>query len=311
MLLVGVGIAFGVSGFVMFLLTYIFPIFRVVYFDWMGLFLMFMPYVFVMYRLHVTKSMKQADKLPTWKHLINYMRRDNTIIPITGERAYAGESFLDVEHLGLIEFLGKDCVYSWGDKKVMWGLENINYSPDPRYFNLTHLLWELGFRNSQDVKDVLRGKNLYLMGRVYMNMMNYDATHGGGKLVNDMANYEGEQIDFKPAMKTQPLTPPSTGNGRKKIRIGVRRNGNRDQPRKSIIPKDPWWERKRKQEQPINVMDTQKKEEEEEIQYYEPVDKISEEQIQQEIKREQYKQELLKQRKEIDELLKKEAEKNG
>ena len=192
----------------------------------------------------------------------------------------------------------------------MWGLENINYSPDPRYFNLTHLLWELGFRNSTDIKDVLKGTNLYLMGRVYMNMVNYEQKHGAVKLVNDMANYEGDIVNFKPEMKTN--SQPSNG-GRKKFKLKIGgQNGN-----KPIIPKDPVWERRRqqKEQEKINVLESmqreqeqkQKEEQEEEIPYYEPIKPVEHK----DVKRDEYKEELIEARKKIDELLKKEAEKNG
>jgi len=156
------------------------------------------PSIFLLYRIWVSRSWKQTDWLPKWQHLINYLRRDNEVIPITGERAYPGESFLDVEGLGLIEFLGKDCYYNWGDKKVIWGLENINFTPDPRYFNLTHLLWELGFTDNVDVANVLNGNDLELMGRVYLRMQDYDDNHGANRLVKDLKDYSGKAVSFKP-----------------------------------------------------------------------------------------------------------------
>lgn len=201
MFLLSIGIAFYAAGYIIFLLTSIFPILRIIYMDWIATILFVAPWAITIYRLQVTKSYKQADKLPTWKHLINYMRRDNNIVPIIGERAYPGESFIDVPKLGLIEFLGKDCVYNWGDKKVLWGLENINFTPDPRYSNLCHLLWELGFRSSDDVKNVLNGTDIYLMGEIYTKMLEYNGKHGVKKLITDMQNYEGKKIDFKPEVK--------------------------------------------------------------------------------------------------------------
>ena len=222
MVLIGIGVAFISAGVLLYMMTWLFPILRIAYLDWIALLLMSLPYCITIYRLHVTKAFKQADSLPKWKHLINYMRRDNEIVPVIGQRAYPGESFLDVEHLGLIEFLGKDCVYTWGDKKVIWGLENINFTPDPRYFNLTHLLWEIGFHNSEDIKNVLSGKDLYLMGRVNLNMDTYDGKHGVEKLVKDLKNYDGKKINFKPdkslpvfpAIKIRSKVPPKeTSNG--------------------------------------------------------------------------------------------------
>jgi len=191
-------IIFMVIGFIFLYLSEIMPIFRTILFPWFGLLFACSGSIFILYRLYVSNTLKHADKKKAGKHLINYLRRDNEVVPIYGTRAYSGESFIDVEGLGLVEFLGKDCYYSWGDKKVIWGLENINFTPDPRYFNLTHLLWELGFSDSVDVYNVLNGKDMELMGRIYLNMLEYDNSHGINKLVTDMKNYTGKQIDFKP-----------------------------------------------------------------------------------------------------------------
>lgn len=198
MLIVVFGIIFFTIGYVFLTLVFLFPILRVIYFDWLASIFFVVPYVFVVYRLYVTDSFRQADRIPIWKHLINYLRRDNEIIPLVGERAYPGESFIDVPELGLMEFLGKDCVYRQGDKKVVWGLENINFTPDPRYFNLTHLLYTIGFKDSEDVKNVLKGNDLFLMGKVFLAMNNYDGVHGVKKLVKEMEDYNKETITFSP-----------------------------------------------------------------------------------------------------------------
>jgi len=201
MFLVCISVAFITGGLILFYLTKLFPILQTVYLDWICLMLFIAPSIIIFYRIHVTRTWKHVDKLPLWKHLIDYMRRDNEVIPIIGERAYPGESFLDVKQLGLIEYLGKDCYYNWGDKKIMWGLENINYSPDPRYANFTHLLYTLGFSDSDDVINVLKGNDLELMGKVYLNMLEYDGKRGAGKLVKEMEKYDGKVVDFEPVKK--------------------------------------------------------------------------------------------------------------
>lgn len=200
MFLIVVGFIIYIFAFVIYFLVKIMPQYQAIGFDWIVLFLMMVPWAIVLYRLHITKSWYQADRIPAWKTLINYLRRDAEVIPIVGERAYSGESFLDVPYLGLMEFLGKDCVYTWGDKKIIWGLENINFSPDPRYWNLAHLLHKLGFRNSDDVKRVLKGDDLELMGKVYLNMLN-DGLHGADLLVDEMQNYDGKVVDFEPTTR--------------------------------------------------------------------------------------------------------------
>jgi len=179
-------------------ITTVFPILRLIFLDYIATIMFIIPTALLFYRMWVSDTWVQTDRIPTWKQLINYLRRDNKVVPLIGKRAYMGESFLDVPELGLVEFLGKDTVYTWGDKKVCWGLENVNFTADPRYFNFTALLYNIGFKDSDDVREVLLGENLYLMGKVYQNMLEYDNNHGTKKLVKDMQEYTGEVVEFKP-----------------------------------------------------------------------------------------------------------------
>ena len=203
MMLLIVPIIFMTIGFLFIFMARMIPILNMVLFPEFGGIFTCAASIFLMYRLYVADTFKQTDKLGKSKHLINYMRRDAHIVPIYGQRAYPGESFIDVEGLGLVEFLGKDCFYNWGDKKVIWGLENINFTPDPRYFNLCHLFWEVGFTDSVDIYNVLNGLDLELMGRVYLNMLEYDQSHGVNRLVNSLKEYDGEIVKFEPVTEAK------------------------------------------------------------------------------------------------------------
>jgi len=194
-----------IFGYMLLAITSLYPTLRMVGMDYIATILFIIPTALCFYRMSVSKTWIQTDKIPTWKQLINYLRRDNEVVPMVGKRAYTGESFLDVPELGLVEFLGKDTVYQWGDKKVCWGLENVNFTPDPRYFNLTALLYELGFKDSDDVREVLLGQNLYLMGKIYQKMLEWDDNHGAKKLVKDMENYDGDTVEFKPVEEKKSL----------------------------------------------------------------------------------------------------------
>jgi len=200
MFLIGIGIGCMIAAFMLYIITYLFPIFRMVYFDWIALIIMFIPYIITMFRLKNSRCLKQADHLPKWKHLIKYLRRDNETVEVLGERAYPGESFVDVPLLGLIEYLGKDCYYNSGDKKYAWVLENMNFTPDPKYSNLTHVLWSLGFSNSEEVKQVLNGLLPELREKIYHNMEVWDGSHGVKKLTKELKNYDDKTITFKPTI---------------------------------------------------------------------------------------------------------------
>lgn len=196
-----IGITCIMFGYIVLAITEVFPFMRIAYMHWFATIFFILPYIYTVFRMKVNECYKQADKVPLWKQLVYYLRRDNHVVPLEGERAFPGESFLDIPELGLFEFLGKDCVYTWGEKKIIWGMENVNFSPDPRYWNLTHLLWSIGFQNSDELKNVLAGNNLDTMGKVYMRMLEYDNEHGVRKLITEMEDYNKKTIDFKPTKK--------------------------------------------------------------------------------------------------------------
>lgn len=182
-------------GYLCLVLLQLIPELKIIYLDWIASFFFIAPLVITIYRIMISDSATQVDKLPKWKHLVNYLRRDNRVIPLKGERAYPGESFIDIPQLGLMEYLGKDCVYSWGDKKTVFGLENINFTPDPRYGNFTHTLWMLGFTNSDEVIQILNGENPELRQKIYDNMVNWETSVQ--KLTRELKTYKGKVIDFK------------------------------------------------------------------------------------------------------------------
>jgi hypothetical protein len=138
----------------------------------------------------------QYDTIPAGTAIINYIRRDGIIAPQLGKRIFSGESFLDVPRLGLVEDIGVDTVFLWGRKKVRFGLENINYTPDPRYWNMCKELYRLGFDDTEDLYNIMniplmdskleKAKKVYYlerMGEIYWNMT-HGSPHGVKRLMD-------------------------------------------------------------------------------------------------------------------------------
>lgn len=180
--------------------------------DYIGVFMMFVPVIICLIQVNRTRTNIQFDP-PSggMTAIINYIRRDGNIIPLVGNRVYSGESFLDIPRMGLIEDLGKDTVFNWGVRRTRLGLENINYTPDPRYFNLTAELYRLGFDNNDDLWNVLNVssitdkemKTYYLdyMGRIYQNII-HPQVHGAKRLVQELKEKKPRKhIKFRPGGK--------------------------------------------------------------------------------------------------------------
>lgn len=188
-------------GFLFFVMGRIDPIMSLYYVDWIGAILMVVPPIGFAIRLKTSQAMQQFDSIARDEAPIEYLRRDNSAIDIKGKRIYSGESFLDVDNLGLIEDLGTGCVFTKGGKKKRFGLENISFTPSPKYMNFTAELYKLGFDSSDDVYAALNPQtenDLVLMGKVYQNMLN-DGGRGATKLLKELKEHKPEKvIKFKP-----------------------------------------------------------------------------------------------------------------
>ena len=199
MFLIVIGITCATISIMLYIFTLVLPILKLLFLDWIALILMLVPFMITILSAYNSRCLKQIDRQPKWKHLIKYLRRDNETVEVLGERAYPGESFVDIPLLGLIEYLGKDCYYNSGNKKYAWVLENMNFTPDPRYSNFTHILWNLGFTNSDEVKQVLLGKLPDLRDKVYNNMLLWNNNHGVYKLNQELKDYDEKTVSFKPS----------------------------------------------------------------------------------------------------------------
>lgn len=183
MMIRGTAIMLFIGGFMLWFITQFVPFFKVLGLDWVGQFMEGGAIFILLFVFGLSQTGLQYDTIPPGTAVINYIRRDGLIAPLLGKRIFSGESFLDVPRLGLIEDLGTDTVFLWGKKKVRFGLENINYTPDPRYWNMCKELYELGFDDMEDLYNVMNIPNMdnktektkkvyYLerMGNIYWNM---------------------------------------------------------------------------------------------------------------------------------------------
>ncbi|CAK0762822.1 hypothetical protein CCP3SC1AL1_3180005 [Gammaproteobacteria bacterium] len=136
------------------------------------------------------------DNIPAGTAVVPFIRRDGIIRPLLFKRIFSGESFLENPYIGLLEDIGKGTVFLWGKKKVRFGLENLNYTPDPHHWPLTKQLYEMGFDDSDDLRNVLNIPNMhpekekelkayYLerMGNIYWNMT-HEQPHAAKKLID-------------------------------------------------------------------------------------------------------------------------------
>jgi len=202
-----------VTGTLLFVLAKTVPLMNFLSMDYIGICCFWGGAIILFFCFGLSQTGLQYDTTPPGTAIINYIRRDGIIAPLLGKRVFPGESFLDVPKLGIIEDLGTDTVFLWGRKKVRFGLENINYTPDPRYMNMCKELYELGFDDTDDLQNILNipymdneremeKKVFYLerMGHIYWNMTHREP-RGGKKLVEIFKKPREKNVTFGPSRR--------------------------------------------------------------------------------------------------------------
>lgn len=141
-----------ILGYVLLYLTYIIPLFRLIYMDWIALIVVSIPIFMMIIRLGTTKSLRIFEKKPAGKELTIFLRRDGTVTPMYMVRPFKSMSFLESKDMGLIHDLGKGSVYRWGDKNVRFILENVAHTPNPKFVSFCDWLYKLGFNNMAELQ---------------------------------------------------------------------------------------------------------------------------------------------------------------
>lgn len=199
-----------IGGIMLWMMAKGIPLLALMMMDWIGVFMMGGAMFILLFVFGLSQVGLQYDSIPAGTAIVNFIRRDGILVPLLGKRIFSGESFLEVPKVGLIEDLGKDTVLLWGKKKVRFGMENINYTPDPRFFNVTKELYSLGFDDSDDLYNVLNVNNMdaikdskakayYLerMANIYWNMT-HEKPRGAARLVLSFKRKPAKTVDFKP-----------------------------------------------------------------------------------------------------------------
>jgi hypothetical protein len=205
--------AFAGIGLFFFLMAKIVPLFGLFFFDWMGIMMLGMASFILLFMFAPSDTGLLFDNIPAGTAVVPFIRRDGIIRPLLFKRIFSGESFLEHPRVGLLEDIGKGTVFLWGKKKIRFGIENLNYTPDPHHWPLTKQLYEMGFDDNDDLWNVLhipdmdpvKDKTLkayYLerMAVIYWNMTHAEP-RAGRRLVQEFEKKPVKHVGFKPQSK--------------------------------------------------------------------------------------------------------------
>ena len=198
MMIRGRAIGLFIGGVLLWFMCKIIPFLTMVSMDFVAIFMMGGAIFILLFVFGISQTGSLYDTNPPGTSVVPFIRRDGHIVPLLFKRIFSGESFLEHPKVGLIEDIGKGTVFLWGRKKIRFGLENINYTSDPRHWSLTRELYSLGIDDTDDLyylknipsidtKKYPGLKEFYLirMAEVYWNMK-HRPDRGAKKLVEDI-----------------------------------------------------------------------------------------------------------------------------
>ena len=128
MMIRGTAMMLFIGGFMLWLMSQFLPLLKFMMMDWIGWFMAIGGIFILLFTFGMSNTGTLYDTIPAGTSAIEFIRRDANIAVLLGKRIFAGESFLDVPKLGLIEDLGKDTVFLFGRKKnKVWFREHQLY----------------------------------------------------------------------------------------------------------------------------------------------------------------------------------------
>lgn len=166
-----------------------------------GFIFLIITIIAILFRVSQTGCSKRFDKLPKGKGLFNFLYRDGTSTDIIGMRR-VGLGIFDVPEHGVIIDIGRlpnpGSVYRFGGKNIRFALQDINFTPNPKFTTIYSFFTELGINNADELYDVLNGYNPELIIKVWNRLCYYsypDATDKIVQNIQDMTPKEKKQLD--------------------------------------------------------------------------------------------------------------------
>ena len=137
---------------------------------------MFIALIGIFVRIKTSGCGKRFDKIPRTHGVFNFIYRDGLSGDFIGERR-PGMGIFDLPGHGVIVDVGRlpspGSVYDFGDKKIRLALQDINFTPNPKFTSIYSFFSYLGFNNMEELQDTLNGYNPSLTVKVWNKLVRH------------------------------------------------------------------------------------------------------------------------------------------
>ena len=170
--------------------------------DWLWYFIlswivMLMVIIGIFFRIKSSGCSKRFDKIPRGKGIFNFIYRDGLSLDLLGMRR-PGLGIFDLPQHGVVVDIGRKpepgSVYRFGDKNIRFALQDINYTPNPKFTSIYSFFSTLGFNTMEELQDVLNGYNPALMAKVWHKLVLYTPPTPEDRIVANIQDMEQKEL---------------------------------------------------------------------------------------------------------------------
>lgn len=197
----------------------------------MGFIIMFIALIGIFFRIKMTGVGLRFDKPPKGQSIFNFMYRDGSSMDLHGKRR-PGLGIFDLPQLGVVVDVGRlptpGSVYRFGGKPIRYALQDIGYTPNPKFTTIYSFLSALGFNNMEDVQDVFKGRNPELMVKVWNKLVEYEPQTPEDKIVDNIIDMTPSETAENTVMWKEEIPKKKRQVDREEIDLLLKERGKND-----------------------------------------------------------------------------------
>ena len=166
--------------------------------------------IIMLIRVKSTGCGKRYDVTPKGKGLFDFIYRDGDIREVYGDRI-PGLGLFRIFLLGVLFDTGREpkpgSTYNIPGKKIRFALQDINFTPNPKFPGFYTYLTNLGFNNMTEFTDVMNGYNPEQMVKVWNALVNQELKQPEDYIVERAKTMSKKDIEKNNKLWRQEMKP--------------------------------------------------------------------------------------------------------
>lgn len=196
----------------------------------------------MMYRVKSSGCSKRFDKVPKDKRVMEYIYQDGNVTDVIANRRM-GMGIFEIPNYGIIVDVGRlptpGSVYTFGDKKINYALQNLYFTPNPKFTSIYTFYTEIGINNGDELYNLLNGLDAELLVKVWNKLCRINLTSSIDNIVEYAKNITPEERKIMNKEWKKTVSNDRLREMKKIERQKSRDNRYRDKPNKYVVEDEP------------------------------------------------------------------------